>query len=404
MSRNGAFSIGPTCGFGAGARRHAKLGEMRLVARWCCVVAVLSLAFAACSDSGSDSSGDRSSTTIPVSSATTPISGTVPDVSDPVASVATTEPPVCTWTVAAGESLTVIASRLGTGVDSAALREENGLTNPNLVAVGQVLDVCPGNDVDDVTGESRVPVPPSVPAADVAVPTGIAAQQRKVNDLLVSYGMRALDIDGDAGPATRQRLCAVRLLSGLPVSTEPMVPGSDEERILMSIDAIQVPGGTPRTAERWALIDQTCQVMVIGSKADGIAFVFPTSTGSPGYETRPQTAAHAFRFDPALANDGWHDSSEYAVPEDNPLNGNMYKPIYFDDGQAIHGAGNVPPEPRSKGCARLRVENQDQLIAWLGLDVLDEMVWSARRINLVVTVQGMFVPDPVTGGTADGSG
>lgn len=78
-------------------------------------------------------------------------------------------------------------------------------------------------------------------------------------------------------------------------------------------------------------------------------FVFPTSTGSEGYETRDQDRAEAFRFNPALDNGGWHDSSEYLVSVDNPLNGNLYKPLYFDLGQAIHGANNVPPDACEQG-------------------------------------------------------
>ena len=45
----------------------------------------------------------------------------------------------------------------------------------------------------------------------------------------------------------------------------------------------------------------------------------------------------------------------------------MYKPLYFDDGQAIHGSDIVPPEPLSKGCAPLLVEHHGALLAWLGL-------------------------------------
>ena len=84
---------------------------------------------------------------------------------------------------------------------------------------------------------------------------------------------------------------------------------------------------------------------------------------------RPPTrrSSSAFRYDPALENNGWHNSTKFPVAEDNPLNGNMYRPIYFHRGQAIHGANNVPPEPASKGCVRVRPENQDALIAWLGL-------------------------------------
>ncbi len=77
------------------------------------------------------------------------------------------------------------------------------------------------------------------------------------------------------------------------------------------------------------------------------------------------------------------------MAEDNPLNGNMYKPIYFDNGQAIHGASNVPTYPASKGCARLRVENQDQLIDWLGLTDSGP-IYSVSTIGLAVTVQGAW--------------
>ena len=87
--------------------------------------------------------------------------------------------------------------------------------------------------------------------------------------------------------------------------------------------------------------------MFIGAGSD-TEFIFPTSTGSEGFETRDQDRADAFRFNPALDNGGWHDSSEFPVGVDNPLNGNLYKPLYFDLGQAIHGANNVPPTPRAR--------------------------------------------------------
>jgi hypothetical protein len=74
----------------------------------------------------------------------------------------------------------------------------------------------------------------------------------------------------------------------------------------------------------------------------------------------------------------------------------MYKPLYFDDGQAIHGSYNVPPEPLSKGCARLLVEHHDAFLAWLGLVDATEAVWDDDRINLIVHVRGQYVPDPAT--------
>jgi lipoprotein-anchoring transpeptidase ErfK/SrfK len=131
--------------------------------------------------------------------------------------------------------------------------------------------------------------------------------------------------------------------------------------------------------------------MFIGTGAD-TTFIFPTSTGSEGFETRDQDRSEAFRFNPALDNGGWHDSSEFPVGVDNPLNGNLYKPLYFDLGQAIHGANTVPPTPESKGCARLRVDDQNTFVGWLGLDDATGETWRKDEMNVTVNVQGEFIP------------
>ena len=138
------------------------------------------------------------------------------------------------------------------------------------------------------------------------------------------------------------------------------------------------------------MIDQTCQMMFVGEGSSRLVFVFPTSTGESGHETRNQNGSGVFRYDPARENGGWHNSTAYPVEADNPLNGNMYKPLYFDDGQAIHGAGYVPTSPQSKGCARLRVEHQDALIGWLGLRDAAGPLWDGGQIGLTVSVQGRY--------------
>ena len=59
-------------------------------------------------------------------------------------------------------------------------------------------------------------------------------------------------------------------------------------------------------------------------------------------------------------------------------------------GEAIHGAGYVPPTPRSKGCARTFPLHQDELISWLGLADVTEAIWQTATIGLSVTVQGEY--------------
>jgi lipoprotein-anchoring transpeptidase ErfK/SrfK len=248
-----------------------------------------------------------------------------------------------------------------------------------------------------VTGDPRVPqtttTPPAAPAApaDWSTATGVEAQQQKLNSLFGRYGTTELAVDGISGPLTRQQLCAARLALGLPISRADMEPGSAEERTLMAASAVPVPAAADTDSDRWALVDKTCQILFVGSGDDAITFIFTTSTGEEGYETTDQEDSRAFRFDPALDNDGWHNSTTYPVAADNPLNGNMYKPIYFHRGQAIHGANNVPPSPASKGCVRLHVADQDRLVAWLGLADATNPVWNRDRIDFTVTVQGDFI-------------
>ena len=296
--------------------------------------------------------------------------------------------PLCARVVQPGSSLSLIADTINDPtVTAESLRAENGFANADLVDAGAVIDVCPGNLLNDLTGEERSAEP--VPAT-----SGVAAQQAKLNELFADFGLPELAVDGSSGPFTRQQLCAARMALHLPVSRAEMVPGSEEEQILMaaSRESLAIPQGAATSATRWVLIDETCQIMFAGEDADRITFVFKTSTGAPDTETRKHQRVPAYRYDPALQNNGWHNSTTYPVPEDDPLNGNMYRPIYFDGGQAIHGANNVPPEPASKGCARLRVENMDALLAWLGLHDATSPTSDQGRINLSVSVQGDFVP------------
>jgi L,D-transpeptidase catalytic domain/LysM domain len=293
--------------------------------------------------------------------------------------------PACARVVQPGDSLSLIADGIDDPtVTAESLASENGVSNVDVIHAGDVLDVCPGNHLDDITGQER-----GVPAAAVGS-SGVAAQQTKLNELFAGYGLPSLAVDGVSGPFTRQQLCAARMALHLPISRADMVPGSQEEQVLLSAQSIAIPANAAIGSSRWILINKTCQVIFAGEGDGGVKFVFKTSTGEEGWETTNQESVRAFRYDPALENNGWHNSSKFPVEEDNPLNGNMYRPLYFHRGQAIHGANNVPPEPASKGCARLRPENQDALLNWLGLDDVSEPTHNRDRINVTVSVHGDF--------------
>jgi LysM repeat protein len=298
-----------------------------------------------------------------------------------VAPTTTAPAPVCTVTAMVGDSLTAIAERNGLTLDQ--LAEENLLDPTDVFHPGQEFDVCPGDSID-----------PSDPTLVEPPPDAVVRQQNELNELLSATSMPPLTVDGDSGKLTRQAVCAARMALGFPVHNRHLVPGSEEEAAIFAATELRIPEGAPTDTDRWILVDQTCQVIFIGEGNDRVVDVFPTSTGEEGHETF-NVRARAFRFDPAVDNEGWHDSSSFPVSVDNPLNGNMYKPIYFNDGQAIHGAEFIPPFPRSKGCARTFPKHQDLILAWLGLQDMTEATWKAADIDVTVEVRGRYrdLPD-----------
>ena len=312
---------------------------------------------------------------------TTITTTTTTTVPDPLAAVANR---TCVEIVGTGGTLEVIAE--ATGVSVTALWIENDA--PAASAEGDLVDVCVDNGIDDVDGNTRPRH--DDPVIEEFLATNVQDLQRKLNELFAPYATQPLAVDGISGPLTGQRLCATRLALGLEPSVDDLQWGSVEQATILGATDLAVPASTAVESERWAVIDLTCQMMFIGAQ-DQLVFVFPTSTGTEGFETRQQDRARVFRYNPAVENGGRHDSSEYPVGVDNPLNGNLYKPLYFDLGQAIHGASNVPPVPASKGCARLSVANQETLLAWLGLLDATEETWLKNQINLTVNVQGEFV-------------
>lgn len=328
------------------------------------------------------------STTVDVPATDVPASTT-----PPVPAVLTTLDPfagtfnaACVRAASGGDTLQQLS--MLTGPSLIDVWAENGYVDT--LTAGQLVDVCAGNGVNDISGAPSTESPAAIRAA---LTLNVRRQQQRVNELLAPYATDPIDVDGRSGPRTGQHLCAIRVALGLPATVDDMHPGSDEQAAMFAVAALPAPASTLVDSERWALIDRTCQMMFIGTGSE-LIFVFPTSTGSPGYETRDQDRARVFRFDPAVDNGGWHDSAEFPAGVDNPLNGNMFKPLYFDVGQAIHGANSVPPTPQSHGCARLSVPHQTALISWLGLDALTAETWVKRTINLTVNVQGQFVGRP----------
>ncbi|MEZ5295909.1 MAG: hypothetical protein R2697_06440 [Ilumatobacteraceae bacterium] len=181
-----------------------------------------------------------------------------------------------------GEGLLEIVDRFDDDtVDIETVMAENGLAT-DVLEPFQLLDVCVDNGLNDIDGSTRTE------RNAVLVRREVEVQQAKLNELFAGYGIRELLVDGVSGPVTRQRLCAFRLAAGLPVSTADMAAGSEEEQVLMSTETLPIPFTSALLADRWVLIDETCQIMFVGEGTERLQFVFPTSTGTAEFDTRSQ--------------------------------------------------------------------------------------------------------------------
>ncbi len=343
------------------------------------VLASAAMVLAACSaaEGGVAEAGTPGTEAQALTTTTAAASPTTPSTTEPAA---TESGPVCVVVAEPGDSLSAIAARSGITVEQ--LLKENLLDPSAVFHPGQEFDVCIDDGIDLAD-----------PTLFEPSPDAVMRQQTELNELLAFTSIPALAVDGDAGRLTRQALCAARMGLGLEVHNRNLVVGSDEEAAIFAATELGIPEGAPTDAAKWILVDQTCQVIFTGEGDDRVVGVFPTSTGEEGHETF-NIRARAFRFDPAVDNEGWHDSSSFPVEVDNPLNGNMYKPLYFNDGQAIHGAEFIPPWPRSKGCARTFPKHQDMIIEWLGLQDLTDATWNVREIGVTVLVRGRYVDLP----------
>ena len=143
--------------------------------------------------STSTTSSSTSTTSTSTSTTTSTTTTTVPlDVYDPA----------CVARVQPDDNLTTIAARVADEtVDPETIKAENGLDS-TLINLGQLLDVCVDNGINDITGEARGE------RNAVVVQREVIAQQTKLNELFAGYGIRELLVDGISGPVTRQRLCA----------------------------------------------------------------------------------------------------------------------------------------------------------------------------------------------------
>jgi L,D-transpeptidase catalytic domain len=164
----------------------------------------------------------------------------------------------------------------------------------------------------------------------------------RVESVLKAWNYPVGQVNGAFDQSTRQAMCAWRDMAGRNVTHS--LP-SIQERFLID-RAVR-----PKVPDRLVVglnVSIACQVViwVVEDKVTGerqIHKVFQATTGMQDYPTRIGTY-HIY----AQRNE-WQESDLYPGAM-------MYRPKYFDRGQAFHGSATdalVVPYPASHGCVRM---------------------------------------------------
>lgn len=152
-------------------------------------------------------------------------------------------------------------------------------------------------------------------------------------------------VDGAFGRKVTQAVWAFQALHGVP--KDGIVTPELEVQIAAKAPQVML---RPELGPSHTEIDLTRQVLIVWrdgaprvithvSSGSQVAYCEKTSEGRRCGNAVTPTGVYRYQ----RRVDGWRDA---------PL-GRLYKPVYFNGGIAVHGAGSVPNGPASHGCVRI---------------------------------------------------
>lgn len=184
------------------------------------------------------------------------------------------------------------------------------------------------------------PRPASTPKRSAKIKSLAAADHRAAEQRLADLGYWTGRVDGQWDEASRQALIAFQ-------KVEKLKPTGRLTRAHFEILLAANRPAALETNEAHIEVDLVRQVLFVADAAGVVTNILPVSTGS-GKEFKSQGWArdaitHPGRYRVRQKISGWKKS---------PL-GELYYPVYFMYGTAIHGYPSVPTRPASHGCVRI---------------------------------------------------
>lgn len=241
---------------------------------------------------------------------------------------------------AAGLVKTVVVLALVLGACSSA--DAGGGAKTQTAAGPTTTPTVAVTETSSTTTSTEAPSTTTTAAAAQRDATATAVPRIKaIQERLAELGYDVGTPDGQLGAQTSYAIMAFQKVEGL---TRDGVPGPEVDAALAkaSPPGPMVPGGAPTRIE----IDVARQVLFYWVNGS-LARILPVSTGSgehycvDGACDVAVTPGGAFRI-----------GRKAEGLEVSPL-GELWWPMYFNGGIAIHGSPSIPPYPASHGCIRI---------------------------------------------------
>lgn len=231
--------------------------------------------------------------------------------------------------LATGLSSLVLVACSADGADVRSAPAEGGTT----VATAAVVTVPSTAAPTTVEATSTTAAPP--------VETVSAAEVRAVQERLLELGYDVGEADGRFGGRTSYSIMAFQKMEGLERTGE-IDDGLPAALASASPPGPMVPGGPPTRVE----IDLNRQVLMFWS--GGVRTrILPVSSGN-GEEYCVDGECDIAVTPPGSFRIGRKAEGLEIAPL-----GELWWPMYFNGGIAIHGSASVPPYPASHGCIRI---------------------------------------------------
>jgi peptidoglycan hydrolase-like protein with peptidoglycan-binding domain len=179
----------------------------------------------------------------------------------------------------------------------------------------------------------------------------VTTLQRRLRDLGF---LRSQNVDGSFGYATWSAVLAFQKFEGL--ERTGWVDATVWQRLYQP--AGHLPPSRLTTLPAHVEVDLERQIVFAYNVDDqGGVQILNASTGGNYWYVDPETKQEELAYTPTGSYEIYR---RYDGLEEAPL-GDLYRPMYFSGGWALHGSTDVPAYPASHGCVRLTYADMDWL-------------------------------------------